>query len=584
MSRVKILPISRALLVAVVTLAVGAILSPDLFGQSIEVIADPAPNSSLLSRLDTLPSKSARVTLLQSWYSSHGYFEAAFDTSSIDTIVVVGGPRYTFGDISIDRSDSIDSKAGALSASELFVRRAYSDSIISRAMDELLHEYESRGYPLARVSVERFRIDIEEKRVHIILRVEQSETVVLDNIRFFSEGETSQTYLMRVSGLKPGQAFSAEGIERARRSLYRTGLFRPVTTPEITRSDSGSYTLRFVLEKRSVNTFDGAIGYQPSRQVDENGFFSGTLAIGLRNIFGGGERIEGSWSKLDEATSALSLLTEVSFILGSPFGFQISYRQSDERESPLYTSYLQRELRGVATLNLGTSWRVEAGGVLSGVIPAPDTLLGPCSPRLVPRAGRFGGIVAIAYDSRDLPINPRNGVYYRSDFEVSRRSLDRPECDTTTAAVNEFSRQNISAGLSLYRNISGPLVVAMRVAGNLVAGEEIDVTELVRIGGTNSVRGYREGQFRGSQEVHGSIEGRVLLSERSHGGLFLDGGYFFRPTLSGESNTGDERVLLGYGVALQIDTPAGVARISVGLASGASPEEATVSVGLVGSF
>ncbi len=588
MSRVRRCPLPRifprALFVILVVHAANAALLTDLRGQGMVIEADPAPDAELLFRLDTVSKRSDVIQLLRRWYHAHGYFESTIDTSKSDTIVVTGGDRYSIGSIVILLPDSLSVSTAHARLQESLDQRPYSDSLISGAMDDLLATYESSGYPLARVSVNRFRMLPVEHSVRIVLRVEPGDPVVFDNVRFLPEGTTSQGYLLRVTGLEPGQIYSPGAIESAKRALYRTGLFLTVKDPEIVRSDSGFYTLQFNLEERSVNTFDGAIGYQPSRQANENGFVSGTLAISLRNILGGGERIEGAWSKLDEATSDLRLLTEFPFVWGSPFGIEVTYNQRDERESSLYTSYLQRDFRAVATLDLGTSWRVESGVVLSGVIPAPDTLLGPCSSRLVPRTDRFGGVVGLAYDSRDLPINPRQGVYYRSDFEFSSRSVNRPDCDTTNRSANNFSRQKISTGLSIYRSISGPFVFAAGVSGSLVAGEEIDITELVRIGGANSVRGYREGQYRGSRELHGSLEGRVLLSEQSHGALFFDGGYFYRPSLSGEIDGGDERGLLGYGVALQIDTPAGVARVSVGLASGSNPEDATLSVGLAGSF
>ena len=81
-----------------------------------------------------------------------------------------------------------------------------------------------------------------------------------------------------------------------------------------------------------------------------------------------------------------------------------------------------------------------------------------------------------------------------------------------------------------------------------------------------------------------SVEGRLILSELSHVGLFVDGGYIFRPQLRGEEGAAGEDLLLGYGLTFQVDTPAGVARFSVGLAEGAPVDDATISVGLVGAF
>ena len=530
---------------------------------------------------DRSRSIDSAVEAVQRWYNSHGYFKARWIKRNGDTVESTSGPRFRVGEFELIG----DVVPGAEEVINRVVPYYYSDDSVSLILDTLLRHVSLGGYPAARLTIERLDLESGTGVVDVVIDMDRGEQVVIERVEFVTgSGASANSYLARASGLRVNQVFSEEAIARARARLYRTGLFEPVAPPDIVRVDSGGYILRFTLQERSVNTFDGAIGYQPGRQEGEDGFFAGSIAIGLRNLFGGGERIEGAWRRLDEATAALMLSVEVPYVFNTPFGLEISYQQNDERESTLFTAYLQREFRATATLELGSRWRLEGGGVISGVIPAPDTLLGPCSRRLVPRTGRFGGTTALQYDSRDLPLNPRRGSFARGEFEVASRTTETPECDTIVSGTGSRSRQYLLATLAHYHALGGPLVLAATTTGRLVNGEALDVTELYRIGGTNTVRGYREGQFRGARNLSGSVEARAILSERSHAGLFLDAGYTVSPILAGAIESAPSQVLLGYGVSMQVDTPAGIARVSVGLAEGSSPEEATVSVGLVGSF
>ena len=73
------------------------------------------------------------------------------------------------------------------------------------------------------------------------------------------------------------------------------------------------------------------------------------------------------------------------------------------------------------------------------------------------------------------------------------------------------------------------------------------------------------------------------MSEQSYGALFLDGGWYERPaTRTGGVAASDW--LAGYGVAGQIETPLGLARIGFALSRDDTPETGKVFVGLVNQF
>ena len=531
--------------------------------------------ASALSNADTA------IALLHSWYTSRGFFEFRLDSVAGTALYFVEGERYRTGAITFNPAE-----VGSVRLLSPEEGTPYSDSLLQSIVSDALDRLESAGYPLASVRISGIELDSISSSISIDLEVQPGNRIVISSYRFEGGGNTSESYLLRVAGPGEGSVYDPNSIDRVRSRLYRTGLFEPVPFPEIRVVDSGAVDLVFNVRPRSVNSFDGAIGYQPSTELESGGYFTGSVDVRLRNVFGSAESIEGSWSKLDESTSDLSLGFATPYIFGLPFGVDLSFSQIVEDETGSYTSYVERRLRGLATAEIGTDWRIEAGGEFSALISSPDTISGPCSIRQLPMSSSLGALIGIRYDSRDFPLNPRSGALYRSRFGVGTKELQgRPlECDSAAAPNRSLGRQSIEAELLYVQPLSGPIVAAGHVRGKVATGEEFDISELYRFGGTNTVRGYREGAFRGSRVASATLEGRLLLSEVSHAGLFLDAGYVFRPQVTGIDEPSREDLLLGYGLSFQVDTPAGVARFSVGLARGAPVEDATISVGLVGSF
>ena len=75
----------------------------------------------------------------------------------------------------------------------------------------------------------------------------------------------------------------------------------------------------------------------------------------------------------------------------------------------------------------------------------------------------------------------------------------------------------------------------------------------------------------------------MLLDRDSHVGLFTDVANWSRDVGIGIPEA-DEGFPAGFGGVVQVSTPAGITRVSIGIAAGSAVEEATVSVALAGRF
>ncbi len=114
-------------------------------------------------------------------------------------------------------------------------------------------------------------------------------------------------------------------------------------------------------------------------------------------------------------------------------------------------------------------------------------------------------------------------------------------------------------------------VVAVRLMFGASAGQ-LPFFEQYFIGGADTLRGYREDRFWGSNMLLGSVEFRQPLANALTGVLFMDGGdawggSYTNVNILGFTQTPDFHPHLGVGFGIRVRTPLGPLRLDFGFGS-----------------
>jgi outer membrane protein insertion porin family len=120
--------------------------------------------------------------------------------------------------------------------------------------------------------------------------------------------------------------------------------------------------------------------------------------------------------------------------------------------------------------------------------------------------------------------------------------------------------------------------------GREMRGTSFEESDLFRLGGTNSLRGYRENQFLGSRVLWSNLEYRLLLTRRTFAFIFYDTGYYQRKEEPEKLIEKQEAFNMGYGLGLNVETGIGVLAVSFALAKGDSFSEGKIHFGLINEF
>ena len=527
------------------------------------------------------PSDSVE-TLLTAAYSAQGFLGVRVVADGSGNVRITEGERYTAGAItfvadSLGAALPYDVELGDRLSGEAFSRDA-----LAAEIDRVLATYSARGFPLATAQVTSLEVNDSARLVNAIVAVHAGERVRIQVIEVRGNTATRTGLILDAAAVKPGTFFTDELAAQVRARLVRLNLFGSVDEPQLYRVDSVRYGLLLVVTEGSPNTFDGVIGYQPAVAADSgSGTFTGLVNIVFRNIFGSGRRAALRWQKQTVSASQLEIRYGEPFILGLPLDLDVGFRQVQEATTTALLSYVQRFFTADLTYGLTDAFTVRAGAALESTIPQVDTAQ-PCYRQLL-KSSTVETTVGIGYDTRSSTISPVSGVLYRTTYSVGARSVNGPApCDSAVPASDV--RQRIELDLETYVPAFGRFVAAGSVHYGEVRADLLEENDLFRFGGQATVRGYIEGAVRASRRTWGSLEARLLLSDKSYAAVFFDGGYYERVADTRRGAAAARAWLYGYGVGAQIETPLGLVRLSYALGRDDTFATGKVFVGLVNQF
>lgn len=456
---------------------------------------------------------------------------------------------------------SFDSRSGTV----------FSASIFERDMDRLLTRYEENAYPYC--AIELTRIRGQEGELFIDLTINEGPFIRVDGFRVEGNTQTKSHVITRELRLSPGDPFDQRHLKQGHERLLRLRLFDSVSEPSLelnSAGDGGVIVIR-VAEGRS-SAIDGLLGYTPGIN-GQSGFVTGAFSLALQNIAGTGRRALVSWLRRDPLTSDIRVQYEEPWIFNTPITVGMDLGQVNQDSSYTATdigSQIKMPLSERFEGHLRIGWR--------RVIP--DTL----SVGLLPRSREVSAQLGLSTDTRDQPGNPRSGLFALFDVTYGLRWNE-----TTAFFTPERSRvqtSQVNVGLEQYVPIGRQHVAAVAVRGvDIRSGEQVlPLSQQFRFGGTKTLRGYRENEFRGSRVAWSNLEYRILLSSRSRFFLFFDTGFFEfqRPITGGTERIHD--IKIGYGLGIRLESALGILGIDYGIGEDDTLLNGKVHFGLRNEF
>jgi outer membrane protein insertion porin family len=424
---------------------------------------------------------------------------------------------------------------------------APTDEQLRAALEAVEAWYRQRGYTLARV----VDYTLDESGA---LTVQVAEGVI-EQIEVRGNTRTRTEVLRRLLGVRPGEVYNEERLQRVRQRIGRFPFLRDAKLGAEPGERVGATNLLLQVEEERSLDFAVAAGYS-----SEQGFV-GYAELVETNVGGLGHRARIQWQReqvrnpltgeYEALRPSYSLSYEAPRALPGAFNFGVELYD----RAPFYPVFYAdldtvrryERRRGVAAY-IGFDWRelfelrLRYRADRVDYDDAPDALLTPTL-RAANR-GRFDALgVQVIYDTREGRF-PRTGVYASVLAE--------------RAVAGDFRFTRAVGEARYYIPLRREQTLALRgVAG--VASNDAPLSELFWAGGYDLLRGYAQDEFRGNRLVVGSAEYLFPVLEAVQAAVFVDVGAVW----SSGTELSDVPVRAGVGAGLLFASPIGLIRLDL---------------------
>ncbi len=455
----------------------------------------------------------------------------------------------------------------------------YNKFDLESGISNVLKYYENNGYPFAKIIISSIQLFTDSTRnIHyadIYLKINKGLKSRIDKIEIIGNTKTDDYVIIRGLRIKLGEKYSQRLIDEIPSKLNRLGFFQPVNPPDFYINSHNKGVLVIHVKERETNNFDGIIGYIPGSRKGESGYITGLVNVSLRNLFGSGRSAAIRWHKYNRTSQNLELKYLEPWLFGYPFNLTLTLNQRKQD-----TTYVERKLDGaleyLATQNISASLFLSA----ESVIPTINNN----NIFTVFNSSAFTTGINIKIDTRDDPYAPTKGILFINSYSFSQKKINGPPMFIKPGLQTNINLQRIKVDLIGYYELFNKQIISLGLHGRDIRGSFLEISDLFRLGGASSLRGYRENQFLGSRIFWSNLEYRLLLQKRTYGFIFFDTGYYFRKAQPQLNSPQQEGFKIGYGIGLNLETGLGILNVSFALAQGDSFRDGKIHFRLVNGF
>ena len=446
-------------------------------------------------------------------------------------------------------------------------------------IEQILINYENSGHPFARIVIKSIIVTKDtvdnEYLAEINLKLESGQLNKIDKVEITGNTSTKEYVILRELRFETGAPYIQKQIDEFPKRLNRLRFFEPVQSPRFLINSKKEGVLVIDIKEKNTNNFDGIIGYIPPGKSESSGYVTGLVNVSLRNLFGTGRAIALKWNKFNRKSQELDLKYLEPWFLSYPLNINLNLYQRIQD-----STYVQRKIEGaleyLATEDISGSVSISSESVVPTVRVKPVFT--------VYNSSYLTTGVNLKIDTRDDPYSPTEGLLFVNSYSYSRKKINGPGEYISPNLETSVNLQRFAVSFNIFYELFSRQVVALGVNGRELRSSAYENSDLYRLGGTSTLRGYREEQFLGSRIFWSNLEYRALFTRRSFGFVFFDTGYYLRPADEEKNILKSEEFLYGFGLGLNLETGLGVLRVSYGLGKGDTFSDGKIHFGILNEF
>lgn len=429
------------------------------------------------------------------------------------------------------------------------------------------------GFAYASVSIQA-RIDTAQLQADLTIDFSTGPMTFLEQITVEGDSTISGDYIVRESGLKPGNKYTLTSIQEAQREIFNHHLFRFVTINIPEQPKDSTLDLNMQIREHPLRLVEASIGFGTEE------YLRGQLSWTHRNVFRKAHKFTAR-----AKASFIEQTLNLDYLVPYLFNTKSSYVVSPFAQHLLEPSF------ELSRLGITNSLIYQYSQKLTGSVSYQFTRNAELSQQLnesLPDTTQN-------YDLSSLQFS----AYYNEGFGLRGQKgwVVQPYAELSGFfGSSSFQFQKLSLDVRRYMPLSSSTTLALRVqGGRLFSAQEDSLPNNIRfyLGGTSSIRGWGRDQLGPKRAVTDSLRDEsgqaipdtttfsryIPVGGRNYFGFnleirqeidglieglgfaaFLDGGQVWRKNI----DLKDRPLQFGVGGGVRYESPIGPVRLDVG--------------------
>ena len=434
----------------------------------------------------------------------------------------------------------------------------------NRKLSFVEEQYKRDGYILARITNVSFRPEG-------VLAIEINEGIVED-FKVKGNTKTKDKVILREIRLKKGEPFNSKLARRSMSRIQNLGFFEDVNMKLNPGRQPNAVEMEIDVVEMNTGTFGIGAGYS-----DADGFV-GMISVGDKNLRGTGDSIMLRWefggadNRNYELMYRKPWLDKKETSLGITL-YDLTNETADyDRNGDEIARYDKRRVGQEITLGRPQGEFVRHSITLKHrddkyVEPIDGYKTQYYEPSFDPQYYKMFHKWTTAEERRKENFGTTNSISYSRVYD-SRDNIYDPHAGKRNSYTFEwaglggdFKFEKISVNYRYYIPLNRNRVLAFDLAAGYAWGD-LPLSQRFAVGGGDSLRGYKDDQFRGNSMLRGTAEYRFPIRNKVQGVVFYDIGYAWDKRDQSAFDLG--LLESGYGLGLRINSPLGPIKLDWG--------------------
>ncbi|HPU75164.1 MAG TPA: BamA/TamA family outer membrane protein [Bacillota bacterium] len=377
-------------------------------------------------------------------------------------------------------------------------------------------------------------------------------------VKISGNEKTKPQVIWRAIQTKSGDYINVNKINEDRRKIYLLGAFENVEVTVEPVQGRYEYVVNYVLTERKTGIANLSLAYSSADglmgfiELGDQNFLGNAQTVNIKAEFAKGKSNYelGFYEPWVGKTGKTSLGFNV-FSKSSEKSFTPELQEGEEQPDPI--KYAESRTGGDVTVGHTLSLNTKAF-LKFKMDNAVTRAINPDQQGSIPEGGITRSLTASAVnDTRDDLWNPTSGHRLTGSIEYAGGVLG-----------GDYNFTKVEGEGSAYYQVRDGHVLAGRISSGFGV-TALPEQERFRLGGAETVRGYKYGDMQGDRMALANAEYRFRITKGLQGVVFCDAGQAW----NAEDAFTLQNTKIGYGVGVRVSVPVlGLIRIDYGIAEG----------------